>query len=102
MEIASRNSMTFLSPVSSWRQITAFISNNKTQSKTLEEQYASGVRVFDIKISFDERTNHVVFRNKNVVYHTFSFFEHLQFLNKCEDCKVQLTLDMTSARNKEL
>lgn len=55
MKLASHNSMTYLKPDKWYMYPFRFIA--KCQSKTVEEQYEAGVRMFDIRIGFDKHNN---------------------------------------------
>lgn len=55
MKIASHNTMTYLKPDKWYMYPFRFIA--KCQSKTVVEQYESGVRFFDIRIGFDKYNN---------------------------------------------
>ena len=98
MEIASRNTMSYLSPIGFWGKITNIF--NCCQTKTIEEQYDSGCRYFDLKIQFDETyTRRIIFCSGSTRYRTFSLYEILNFLNKKKDTYVRLTLETKSTRD---
>ena len=50
--IGSHNTMTYLKPQKWWMKLINFTS--KCQSKDIEEQYAAGVRYFDIRVCIGE------------------------------------------------
>lgn len=58
MILASHNSMSYVKPASKWLYPFRFI--GRCQSKTLIDQYQSGVRVFDIRLTFDEWGNPMI------------------------------------------
>jgi len=95
MVLASRNSMTYLKPIGFIGRLANIF--NRCQSRSYEEQYERGVRVFDIRISFKDNNRNVIFRNGRTAYYTFSFFEVIHFFNKKMDCTVRLSLDSTNA-----
>ena len=55
MILASHNSMSYL-PVANWL-LKPFAFMARCQSKTIEEQYAAGVRLFDIRVGYDKKGN---------------------------------------------
>lgn len=73
--IGSHNSMTYL-PLSNW-WIYPFNWIAKCQSKTIEQQFNLGIRLFDIRISYDKNDN-VIFKHgtasyKGDVYNTLKY-----------------------------
>jgi hypothetical protein len=86
----SHNSMSYLKPLNKWHRIFRFLF--RCQTKTIEEQYNSGVRVFDISL-FRKPNGKSCFKYDNVIYDAFSFYEPFSILNKKGDCYVRLTLD---------
>lgn len=94
MLLGSNNSMTYLSPSTWWAKIFGFI--GKCQRISFEDQYTyQGVRLFDIRIYKPHNSNHMVIKNGNVYYNTFSLFNVFDLFNKMEDVTVRLTLDIS-------
>lgn len=65
MNIGTHNSMTYLPPKKWWMCPFKFIA--KCQKLTVEEQYKLGVRMFDIRVSYD-KNNNVEFRHGLIAY----------------------------------
>lgn len=55
MILASHNSWSYLPPKKWWMRPFSFVA--KCQSKNIREQYEAGVRLFDLRIRFDEYDN---------------------------------------------
>lgn len=93
MTLGSNNSMTYLSPSTWWAKILRFI--GKCQSVSHEDQYKFyGVRFFDIKL-YVSKHNHMVIKNGDILYNTFSLYNVLNFFNSMGDVTVRITLDVT-------
>lgn len=84
--ICSHNSMTYLKPRKWWMRLLAFTA--RCQSKTIEEQYAAGIRQFDIRI---RHTNYgtPVFCHGLIEYDYF-VYDVFDFLAKNKDCKIRI------------
>lgn len=85
--IATHHSLTYL-PTAWYNKPLKFI--YQTQDRSIEQQYADGIRMFDFRIAFK--------KNKPIAKHgTVSFkgdiFEILSFLNQYKDCYVMITLE---------
>ena len=93
----SHNSMSYLKPLNIWYRIFSFLF--RCQVKTIDEQYDSGVRVFDIAL-FRKSNGKGCFKSGNVIYDAFSFYEPFNILNKKGDCYVRLTLEETKKDSK--
>lgn len=61
MKKASHNTFSYARPLQWWLRPLAFVA--RCQSKTLEEQYAAGVRIFDIRLRKDENGEWVIAHN---------------------------------------
>lgn len=88
----SNRSLSYLRPLNRWYRIFNFLF--KCQTKTVEEQYNCGVRVFDIAL-FRKPNGKGCFKYGNVMYDAFSFYEPFYILNKKGDCYIRLTLEET-------
>lgn len=89
--LGSRNSFTFLSPKKWWmRLLTPWM---KCQGKTIEEQYISGVKYFDIYIAF-KKDGSVRLINGCMEYSPHELFEALKTLQNKSDAYLQITFDI--------
>ena len=98
--LGSHNSLSYL-PIKHWYQrVTALWA--RCQSKTLKEQYDSGVRLFDIRIRFDKHNNIVFCHNKTIFkYDTMDLFK--DFSSFEDTCYVRFILDIRKKpKNSEL
>lgn len=90
MILGSHNSMTYL-PVKKW-YLSPFKFIAKCQSKTIEEQYNSGVRLFDLRISYTKSMfpefRHGLIAFKGNVYDTIKWLSE-----RPEPVTVRLTLE---------
>ena len=90
MEIASHNTMSYLTPAKWYMRPFHFI--GRCQDLTLEQQLKKGVRVFDIRITFDKsytpRFAHgrMMFKSKNVEH-------YLRIINTFGNCSVRIILE---------
>jgi hypothetical protein len=93
MIIGSYNSMSYLQPANKWLKYINkwFI---RYQEKTIEQQYAEGIRLFDIRL-FVNKYGKLCFKCRFVEYIIFSLYGVFNFLNKQGDCYVRLTLEET-------
>ena len=94
----SHNSMSYLKPLNRLYRLFRFL--YKCQGKSIEKQYESGVRLFDIHIYKNDRDKGC-FKYGNVIYNAFSFYEPFNFLNKMKDCYVNLVLEETVNDSKK-
>lgn len=86
MKLASHNTMSYLKPKKWYMYPFRFI--GKCQSKTIEEQYESGARWFDIRIAFDEKDN-PEFRHGLIAYKG-DFWKVFDYLNSKDDIIVRV------------
>lgn len=88
-KLGSHNTMTYLKPKKWWLYPFRFIA--RCQSKTIEEQYNLGIRMFDIRVSFDKdkkpEFRHGLIAYKGEVEPIFDY------LNKKGDTHVRLVLE---------
>lgn len=89
MKLASHNTMTYLKPKKWYMNLFRFI--GKCQSKAIEEQYESGVRWFDLRISFDKKCE-PEFRHGLIAYKG-NVFDVLDYLNTKDDVMVRILLE---------
>lgn len=90
MELASHNTMSYLKPANLWLRPFHFIA--KCQNKTIEEQYALGVRMFDIRITF-EKNGKPVFAHGLIKFKTNNVENVLDLINTWKDCYVRIILE---------
>lgn len=104
MILGSHNSMTYLKPRKWWMRIGLFMA--KCQNLKLEEQYQSGVRWFDIRISFpkDRNGNRIdpVFSHGIMDFKGLSVSCVLEFLNSKPDAYCRLVLEKGGNSEREL
>lgn len=94
MNKVSHNTMSYLKPIHWYNRI--FIRWSKCQSKTLQEQYESGIRWFDIRINKINNNWNIV---HNKVIYTNDLQYVLSYLNSTKDmCHIRLMYD--DRRNK--
>lgn len=94
MILGSNNSLTYLEPLQWWLKI--FKVFGKCQSLNYEDQYKyGGVRLFDIKVSVNDLSNHIIIKNGIYQYIPFSLYEILSFFNRQGDVVVMINLDET-------
>lgn len=89
MKLASHNTMTYLKPKKWYMYPFRFIA--KCQSKTVDKQYESGARWFDLRISFDKRCD-PEFRHGLITYKE-NVFKILEYLNSKDDVIVRILLE---------
>lgn len=89
--IGTHNSMSYLPPKRWWMKPFRWIA--QCQSKSLEEQYKLGARIFDIRIDYNDAPvfKHGLMEFKGNVYET------LKYLNSLEGIYVRLTLETSKA-----
>ena len=87
--LGSHNSFSYLKPEKWWMRI--FNPWAKCQSKTLEEQYEAGVRVFDIRVRWKDDKFFLV---HNLMTYRDDPFTIIHDLDKFDDIKVRVCLDM--------
>lgn len=78
MKLASHNTMSYLSP-QWWVKPFGWIA--KCQAKTIEEQYDNGVRMFDLRVAFDNKDN-IFFAHGMASYKVIDVREILEKINK--------------------
>lgn len=87
MEIGTHNSMTYLKPKKWYLYPFQFIA--RCQSKTIEEQFNLGIRLFDIRISYDENQIQE-FRHGSMAYKG-NVYQTLKWLNS-QDVPIKIRL----------
>lgn len=92
MKLASHNTMSYLKPKHWYLYPFRFIA--KCQNKTIKEQYKSGVRWFDIRVSFD-KNNNPEFRHGLMIFKG-DFFKIFDYLNTKDDVIVRILLEKNS------
>lgn len=99
MVLGTHNSMTYL-PLKKW-YMYPFRFMSKCQSKNIDEQYKSGARIFDLRISFTKR-GEVEFRHGMTSYKG-NVLKTLSYLNSLkDDIKIRLMLENTKySKRKE-
>lgn len=79
MKLGSHNTMTYAKPKKWWMYPFRFFA--KCQSKNILDQYLSGARWFDLRISFDKKCDpefrHGMMTYKEDVYQVLDFFNYL-------------------------
>lgn len=97
MEIGTHNSMTYLNPKKWYLYPFRFIA--RCQSKTIEEQYELGIRLFDIRISYNKDGN-PEFRHGLMSYDK-DVFQTLSYLNsKKVPIKIRILLEENKASER--
>lgn len=90
MEIGTHNSMTYLKPKKWYLYPFRFIA--KCQSLPIEDQYRRGVRLFDIRISYD-KDNNPEFRHGSMAFKG-DIYKILNYLNNQKDSiKIRIILE---------
>lgn len=90
MEIGTHNTMTYLKPKKWYLYPFQFMA--RCQSKSIEEQYQLGIRLFDIRITYDKKGN-PEFRHGLIAYRG-DVYTILEWLNsQREPIKVRLLLE---------
>lgn len=90
-KLGSHNSMTYLPPKQWWLKPFHFIA--KCQNKTLQEQYECGVRVFDIRVKWDNKNDKWVFAHGSMTFKCYDvkyYFNYLNNLNEHIDIRLIL------------
>lgn len=88
-KLGSHNSMTYLPPKKWYLYPFRFMA--RCQSKTIEEQYELGIRMFDIRIAFDKK-GRPEFRHGLIAYKG-EVEPIFKFLNERKDTHVRLLLE---------
>lgn len=91
MKLASHNTMSYLKPKKWWMRPFHFIA--KCQSKTIYEQYKLGIRMFDLRITYDKH-NLPVFAHGSMIFKNSDVINILSQINKWGDCYVRLVLEI--------
>ena len=96
-KVGSHDTMTYLEPKKWWLKPFKFIA--KCQSKTIEEQYNDyGIRLFDLRISYDPKTNELEFRHGAMAFKG-DVLKTLEWLNsRDEKVYVRLILENTTRK----
>lgn len=90
LKLGTHNSMTYLKPTDPI-QVLAW-TTGKCQNLSLEEQYEFGVRLFDLRIRFDEGAK-PYFAHGLLEFHEKAVTDVLAFLNQKQDCIVNLVME---------
>lgn len=92
MELGTHNSMTYLKPKKWYLYPFLFIA--RCQSKTIEEQFDSGIRLFDIRVRYN-KDGDPEFRHGAIAYKG-DVYEVLNYLNsKNVPIKIRIILEVT-------
>lgn len=96
-KIASHNTMSYLTPAKWYLRPFAFV--GKCQSLSIFKQYKLGIRMFDLRITFD-KNDIPKFAHGNIVYRN-SFVEGiLSQINVWGDCYVRIILENNKYSDK--
>lgn len=83
-KLGTHNSMSYLPPKQWWMKPFHFIA--KCQNKTVQEQYASGVEVFDIRIKWNRQNHTWEFAHGSMIFKSNNNIEDIfSYLNERED-----------------
>lgn len=93
-KLASHNSMSYMPAKGKGFLMNIAERFSKCQDLTYKQQYAFGVRLFDLRIRFQETVPY--FAHGIVEYCEVNAYQVLDFLNKKGDCIVNLVLENTS------
>lgn len=99
--LGSHNSMSYLPVQKWWMKFISFAA--RCQSKTFIEQYNAGVRIFDVRIKWEENNkdpNHWVFAHGLVSFKS-DIKELFNFLESKGDTKVRLILEYNKPPKNE-
>ncbi len=90
--IGSRCSFSFLPARKWWMRPFEFMA--RCQTKTIQEQYASSVRIFDVRVRFDER-GHVYVCHGLLVYRITEeeLFKTFDWIDSMGDCSCRIMLE---------
>lgn len=93
MKLISHNSWTFTTPKKWWMKVINFTA--KCQSKTIKEQFDSGIRAFDLRIRFDKNKQLQVVHGY-IVYDISNkeLFKDLQYINDNGSAVVRILHDV--------
>lgn len=92
-KLASHNSLSYLVPQTWWGKILT--PWTKCQDKNIYEQYRAGVRLFDIRIAYDDKLNFYVVHNKVRYKMTRDELRDiLGFIRDTKDSEIRVLLDM--------
>ncbi len=89
--LGSHNSFSYLKPTKWWMRL--FTPWTKCQNKTIEEQYADGVRYFDIRVAFKKDGSMRVVHNL-IEYPTDELYNALRTFKNNSDVYLRICLDM--------
>lgn len=87
MKLGTHNSMTYLKPKKWYLYPFRFIA--RCQSLTIQEQYNLGIRLFDIRISYDKNHN-IEFRHGSMAFKG-DVYETLAWLNQ-QGCPIDIRI----------
>jgi hypothetical protein len=94
MKLASHNSWSYLPPTKWWMRLFSFVA--KCQAKNIREQYEDGVRLFDLRIRFDEYGN-LILAHGLTEYDAIGLESDLRWLNNQLDVvHVQVVLEIVN------
>ncbi|WP_455669609.1 hypothetical protein [Phocaeicola sp.] len=96
-KLGTHNSMTYLSPNKEKPWMLLAWPLAKCQDLTYQQQYAFGVRAFDLRVRFNEETHTLVFAHGIVDFSGVYPKEVLDFLEEKADCVVNMVLENTSS-----
>lgn len=89
--VASHNSWSFSEPVKWWMKLFRFV--GRCQTKTIQEQYDEGVRMFDLRIN-DDNVHHGLIQYKT------QYLKDLEWLNRKNAIAVRVLYE-TNDINKD-
>lgn len=92
MKIGSHDSMSYATPEKWYYKPFHFVA--KCQSKTIQEQYDLGIRLFDLRVRWDKDC--WKFSHGRIIFKTEPVEDILKFLNSKKDCLVRLVLEYNS------
>lgn len=97
MEVGTHNSMTYLKPKRWYLYPFRFIA--KCQSLTIQEQYNLGIRLFDIRISYD-KDNNPEFRHGSMAFKG-DVYKTLEWLNS-QGCPIKIRILLEEKKESTL
>lgn len=100
MVLGSHNTMTYLKPRKWWMWFGIFVA--KCQSLSYQEQYESGAKWFDLRISFPDKSNTPIFSHGLVDYKGVSLDEVIEYINTKPDLYFRLVLEKGNDKYKFL
>lgn len=97
MILGSHNSWSFRWPKKFWQKLLFFTA--KCQNKTIQEQYALGVRCFDLRVRFDKNNKPHIVHNSFDYGLLSSVFEDLKWLDERKDVCIRLLHDVRKKKD---